>query len=286
MDLLALDEWLEAAPSRHEAEFREAMRSVLVAVGRSEVLRNLMALKGGILFALRFGGRRTTKDVDFSTPTRRQEFDVDRFLEALGESLTNETATLDTDIDCRIQGHEIKPPRADASFPTIRVRIGYARKGTLQHQHLQKKRAARVIKLECSMNEEAIDLRPVILVEGTELRAYDIHGFVAEKYRALLQQKPRNRQRRQDAHDLWWMIGHHDIHRQESKRRILESLIAKSRARSLEVGRQSIVDPEIRARSAADYQTLADEVPYELPDFDDLFDVVTEYYLKLPWEAS
>ncbi|MDP7114392.1 MAG: hypothetical protein QGH45_20645, partial [Myxococcota bacterium] len=112
---------------------------------------------------------RNTKDVDFSTATLRPDFDIDQFLAVLGESLANNTASLDTDIDCRIQGYEIRPARIDASFPTIRVRIGYAWRGTLQHKRLREKRSPSVIKLECSMNEEAIDQGPVILVKGTEL---------------------------------------------------------------------------------------------------------------------
>jgi hypothetical protein len=52
------------------------------------------------------------------------------------------------------------------------------------------------------------------------------------------------------------------------------------------IDRRSILDPEIRECSAADYPTLADEVPYELAEFDELFAVVTGYFLDLPWRTE
>lgn len=113
--------------------------------------------------------------------------------------------------------------------------------------------------------------------------AYSLTDLIAEKYRSLLQQVTRNRARRQDVYDLNLLINRLDWLDDVEKNSILTSLIEKSRARDIEPDIDSFDDPELRARAKKEYQTLADEVDGKLPEFDELFQRVHEFYRSLPW---
>ena len=118
--------------------------------------------------------------------------------------------------------------------------------------------------------------------EGSSLRAYAFSDLVAEKYRSLLQQVVRNRYRRQDTYDLRLLVEFGVD--EDSRRCILHSLLEKARARGIEPTPDSLTNPEVRRRAARDYQTLADEVPGELPEFDESFDLIEKFYRILPWD--
>lgn len=113
-----------------------------------------------------------------------------------------------------------------------------------------------------------------------------VHGFtltevIAEKFRALLQQPIRGRNRRQDVFDIAFLIETNDID-DEMREIIYETLLSKCRSRGIEPTRDSLTAKEVIERARADWETLRLEVK-ELPPFDDRFKLVCELYESLPW---
>jgi len=105
--------------------------------------------------------------------------------------------------------------------------------------------------------------------------------MVAEKYRALLQQVRRRRQRRQDVYDLDFLqarLAFDDIRRAG----ILDALILKCLARDIVPAIDSLDDPGIRERSGAQWDEIRLETG-NLPDFDRCFGNVLRFYRELPW---
>lgn len=119
------------------------------------------------------------------------------------------------------------------------------------------------------------------LTGGRELRAYGLGDLIAEKYRAIIQQVPRKRHRPQDVYDLDRLIAGHEFDN-ALQAQILEALIAKCQARQIKPTRASLEDPEIKRRAGADWMAMELEIG-ELPDFEDCFSRISEFYRSLPW---
>ncbi|MBC2715352.1 MAG: nucleotidyl transferase AbiEii/AbiGii toxin family protein [Desulfobacteraceae bacterium] len=107
--------------------------------------------------------------------------------------------------------------------------------------------------------------------------------MIAEKYRAILQQEKRNRFRRQDIFDLYYLFNNYQLPTRNEKRKILKSLIKKSESRQLQVNQYYMVNKEIIRRSKKEYPLLAQEIIIELPDFDIAYAEIQSFYESLPW---
>ncbi|WP_353572906.1 nucleotidyl transferase AbiEii/AbiGii toxin family protein, partial [Candidatus Albibeggiatoa sp. nov. BB20] len=141
------------------------------------------------------------------------------------------------------------------------------------------------ISIDYSLNEATPNVETLRLNLEESVLAYSLTDLIAEKYRSLLQQVPRNRTRRQDVYDLNLLIrelGNHINGIEKSK--ILDCLISKSRAREIEPNLNSFDDPELKSRAQEYYQTLKNEIEGELPDFDEMFKEVSKFYKSLPWK--
>lgn len=286
-----IDKWVEAsasAPAEHE--IRQVMRAILYAIGSCDSLREGMMIKGGVLLALKYGTGRHTKDVDFSTKVRVQDFDIDGFISLFKESLESVLADMDSDIDCRYQTHEQKPPRPDASFPTLRIKVGYARRGSRQHKALMRQAASKVVCIDYSFNEITYHADRFHLDKTGDfgLVAYSLVDQVAEKFRAMIQQTTgrRARVRRQDAYDIYAVLNQGYLQSNDEKESVRLVLLKKCEARELTVSRDTILEEEIRERSEKEFAQLADELEVALPEFDVVFGCVVTYYLSLPWGAK
>lgn len=107
---------------------------------------------------------------------------------------------------------------------------------------------------------------------------------IAEKLRALLQQEKRNRYRRQDIYDLNLLIQRFTFDVDE-KIRLHKLLLEKCHARDVFPSDISLEQEEIIRRAKSEWHTLELEIG-EVPDFDECFHVVTQFYKSLPWGES
>lgn len=275
-----LEAWVESAPTGQE-DFREAAKTILTAITSNLDLRKTMVIKGGVLMAIRYGSDRHTTDIDFSSSLKRGDINIADFKHRFETSLATAVVQSGSDLDCRVQRCKFNPKDDDATFPSIDMTVGYARKGTKMHGRLMKRESVHAISIDFSLNEEIFGFEDLEIGSTTKLQAYTFTDIVAEKLRSLLQQPSRDRYRRQDPYDLRFLI---ELGIDEGqKQAILDSLMAKSLSRGIEPDRDSISDPEVRRRAEQEYHTLASEIEGELPDFDESFDLVEKFYKSLPW---
>ncbi len=287
IDSCNIETWVDNAPDKEQQLFREAVHVILLAIARSAPLNVEMIMKGGVLLAVRYESGRFTHDIDFSTDMKLSEFDKESFLDNLEKGMIGSSEILEYGMDCRVQSHEIKPARKDATFPTFMLKIGYARLSDKNsHKRLIKKVSSRVVKIDYSFNETTQDIDSLQISADDTLRVYSFSDLVAEKYRAILQQTVRKRMRRQDAYDLYCLFQHHQALSDEEKIHILSSLKIKSESRGLTVERTSMADPDIIKRSKAKYDSLQTEIEGTLPDFDLVYSKVKAIYESLPWSES
>ncbi|HEB71929.1 MAG TPA: hypothetical protein ENI77_04845 [Nitrospirae bacterium] len=186
-------------------------------------------------------------------------------------------------LDCRLQSVNLKPNRTEGNFQTLVLKVGYAQKGTPQHKRLLRKNCNNVLEIDYSFNEKISSKETITLTNGGEILSYSFTDLVAEKLRAIIQQEPRNRIRRQDAYDLYRLFKSNEP-QSNQKKKILKSLIEKSESRNLHVAKNSMANKEIKRRSKKEYHLLKNEIEETLPGFDKVYSAVQEFYESLPWE--
>ena len=170
-----------------------------------------------------------------------------------------------------------------AKFPALRVNVAYALRGTGRAKAFQRNRAADVIGIDISFNESLGHIQVLELTDGRALFAYGLADLIAEKYRAVLRQVPRDRYRRQDVFDLDLLITGNETD-DEPRAQILDALVRKCHSRHLKPSRTSLDAPEVKERSGVQWNTLALEVG-EPPDFEACFTRVSGFYRNLPWSG-
>jgi predicted nucleotidyltransferase component of viral defense system len=243
-----------------------------------------MIIKGGILLAIRYKSQRFTRDIDFSTPQKLNEIRPEEVEEQLNQSLAITVNELDYGLDCKVQSCKVRPKDSpEASFPCIELKIGYAYKGDAKHKRLMAGLCPTTISIDYSLNEETPNVEDLSIGDGNSIPAYSFTDIIAEKFRSILQQVERNRFRRQDIFDLYFLITSEEELTGNEKYEILVSLMKKSRSRGIEPTVSSLDDKEIYERSKAEYHTLKDEVEGELPEFDEIYAFVKDFYKSLDW---
>ena len=170
--------------------------------GLAPSLHANLVLKGGAAMALAFKSIRVTGDVDFTSMVE-PAYLAEKLAPELNDLLPKTAITLGyLDLLCQVQSVK-KMPRAenfeDHAFPALRVRIGSAKRGTAEATKLVEGKASRVLDVEISFRDHVYNFQELNLIgAGVAVRAFTIHELVAEKFRALLQQPVRKRNRRQD----------------------------------------------------------------------------------------
>ncbi|TYQ25723.1 nucleotidyl transferase AbiEii/AbiGii toxin family protein [Pseudanabaena sp. UWO311] len=279
-----IKEWVEEASTTSNKAFRQAVHTILSAIASDSNLKANMILKGGILLAIRYKSHRFTTDIDFSTEKPRGgEITEDGVRESLNSSLAQMVEELDYGLDCRVQSSKLQPKDPKATYPSIKMTVGYAYKGTSQHKRLLSLKSLNIVSIDYSLNEATPNIEDLKLNFKEGILTYSLTDLIAEKYRSLLQQVSRNRSRRQDVYDLNLLIERLGDIDSFERSKILDSLIIKSKAREIAPDINSFEDPELKSRAQKDYHTLEDEIEGELPDFDELFQKVADFYRSLPW---
>jgi predicted nucleotidyltransferase component of viral defense system len=285
VDVRAWVDAVRADPTQHRD--RQVAEIVLAAIGLAPNLKDTLILKGGAAMALAFKSNRQTGDIDFTSTIEPH---------GLAESIAAELDPLFTraainlghlDLICRVQTIK-KLPRPlnfeEHDFPALLVRIGSAKRGSKEEQKLADGIASRVLDLEISFRDQVYASQDLNLIgAGVAVRAFTMHELIAEKMRALLQQPIRKRNRRQDVYDIAYLIDDHDLSGAD-KAAILTTLVGKCRSRGIEAKQESMDDPEVKQRAAADWDTLALEVS-DLPPFEERFTLMRDLYVSLPWAA-
>ncbi len=286
MNKIDVAKWIEKESEPRRRAFREAVHVILSAIANSTNLKTEMILKGGLLLAIKYDSTRFTIDIDFSTSQKISQFNKEHFLSELNKKLALSVEKLDYGLNCKIQSHRLKPPSPDATFPTLKLKIGYAYKHDQRsHRRLLAGNSSQVVELDYSFNEITDDIDIITLNEGGNISAYGLTDLIAEKYRALLQQKSRNRYRRQDIYDLFFLLKNDTVKSTINKNQLLDTFIKKSVSRGLVVSKDSLSSEEIKRRSKKEYNLLQSEIEEDLPEFEKTYSFVKEFYEILPWDS-
>lgn len=271
--------WVDSGrtdPVRHR--LRQAAHILLNAIAGIHPSYTLY-LKGGLLLGLIYNSPRFTTDIDFTAgfaprqgADQKLKTDLNNILPAmvaqLGYTGTRAEVTRSKTLPERFSDCVEK-----AAAPAFRFTVRYDSKG----QHTD------YFKIDISFREP--ELRQIEIFDiggGAELRAYGLTEVIAEKYRALLQQEERRRQRRQDVFDLDFLQRKFSFDA-TFKADLLESLVEKCRARGIKPNIRSFDNPEIGERASADWDSIKLETG-ELPEFESCFENVRRLYRDLPWD--
>lgn len=271
---------------------RQVTEILINAIGQTKFLKGNMFLKGGTLMALAHESQRMTGDVDFSwlEPFNKDTFRaIDEIIrESLDDSMTKARTRLGyLDLRCKVQRITKMPRRWEnnqLSFPALEMTIGYGKVGSRQAELLESNQCVQILRVDISFNEEIKDCEELILEDGTtSINAYSPIEIITEKFRALIQQvtRPHERSRRQDVYDINFLIRQFEYD-EEEKKLILENLIAKSESRDVHPNINSISDPKVKEAAKKEWHTMKLELS-DLPDFDECYENVEEFYKSLPW---
>lgn len=279
--------WVERARADPVAyRQRQTVEVTLNAIAMTATLNDKLFLKGGILMGLAYDSPRQTADVDLTTLFEAgPEIDA-QLTELMNAAFPRAAAQLGY-VDLIVKVHSVKrmPKRIfeDAEFPALKMKVAFAERGTKQEKALEEGRAPSVIDVDISFNEALRQIQILELTGGQELQAYSLIDLMAEKYRAMLQQKERNRNRRQDVYDLNRLIES-EILDDGFRTQLLDAFVEKCRSRHIEPTPQSLDDPEVKARSGKEWETMKLEVG-EIPEFEPCYARVSAFYRNLPWRA-
>ena len=281
MEEIDLFSWVETASG--DADQNRVVHILLHGIGSSDGLRTTMIMKGGNLLGIRHSSTRYTGDVDFSTAQKFKDFGQEAFEKELNEVLIAAAGELGYTLRCWVQKTVIQP-HAEGTFPTLQVKIGYAdTQNPKEQKFVDRKVSPKVLKIDYSFNEATYNHEIIKLSNDSNILAYSIIDIVAEKIRSVLQQVVRERNREQDIYDLWYLLTSYTFNATQ-KHEILSSLKKKSEGKGLDdyLHAAALAHPEIRARSSERYGDLKDTVK-ELPEFEEAYGVVEEFFESLPW---
>lgn len=284
---VSISDWVEKANADPATYLeRQAIEVFLSTVGMVEPYSNQMFLKGGILMAVAYESPRNTGDVDLSTTANPEEGIAERMKEALDAAFPSVCADLGyPSMMCAVQSFKYYPkgekfPKNQG--PSIKMKIGYALRGSSQQKHFDEGRSFTTLDIDVSF-KEPIGAIQILNFKETEksVKAYSLVSLMAEKFRALLQQEIRDRYRRQDVYDLYSLITRFPLDGDE-KTKLLKILQEKCVARKVVANRNSLEQEAIVERAKADWRTLKLEIG-DIPDFDTCFCEINAFYKSLPW---
>lgn len=268
-----------------ERQRREVIHILLSAISNSDFLKAKMAMKGGVLLAIKYGSPRYTIDVDFSTSMKLADINIEAFKNELNKKLLFSSEKSNYDLTCTIQKIKQKPNDPTATWPTFQVTLGYAYKSDANSfRRLQRGNSSDIIKIDYSFNEMIFETEELELSDGEIVFTYSYVDLLSEKYRAILQQEQRKRNRAQDVYDIYYILKNFEMPDEALKKDILEALIKKSTSRKLHVNKSSISDPDIIKRSEVKYKTLEHTIYGELPPFKMAYSFIQAFYEGLPWD--
>jgi len=282
-----LSEWSAAASGNPQVEReRQATEVFLAALGMTQTCQDKIYLKGGILVGAIYASGRNTADMDFSTTSTPDITFPETLSEELQAAFPRAAAQLGVpNLRLKMQSVKFRPRKntfAESDFPAVEAKFAYALDGSKQQAALEAGTCPDVLYADISFNEP-ISCVQTVKMKGanSEILVYSLHDLVAEKLRALLQQITRDRYRRQDVFDLYYLMENAHVSN-IPKELLLRTFREKCASRGIEPTQQSLDDDEVRRRASSEWGTLSREVDV-LPDFDTAYNAVSELYRSLPW---
>ncbi|MCO7036033.1 nucleotidyl transferase AbiEii/AbiGii toxin family protein [Pseudomonas carnis] len=280
---MQIEQWVKNSPLDQRG-IRQATHLILKAISGSDELSARMVMKGGALLGLRYGSNRYTTDIDFSTDLRLAEISLEEFIGDFNDSLDVAEAELAYGMKCKLQSYKIQP-KAEGTFPTVKLKVAYAYKNDqAQMKRLENKGGTNLISIDYSFNEKTYNCE-ILEVDDGQLKVYGIFDLLAEKYRSILQQVVRERNREQDIYDVNYLLTTIEEPTVEDRYKILDSLFRKSEGKDVGefLNAEGLDDPRIKERSFERYGDLQATVKV-LPDFEESYKRISDFYKSLPWE--
>lgn len=269
------------AVTRDEARVRFAQYAILHAIAGSRVLRTALVFKGGNALDFMLQPNRSTRDLDFTADALRLDTPLD--VERLRHLLTDAVAASGRVLGVTFRVYRVaqQPPGASRTFFSYEARIGYALQGedALRRRMEAGQPSSQVIPIDISTNEPICADEEIPIDGARRLRVSTIEDIVAEKLRALLQQKIRNRSRRQDLLDIAVIVR---ARPELDRDRIALFLIEKASARNVPVSHTAFHDPEIARRAREDYSVLQTTTRVVFIPFDEALEVLLTFVDGLP----
>ncbi|MGY8813035.1 MAG: nucleotidyl transferase AbiEii/AbiGii toxin family protein [Pseudomonadales bacterium] len=280
---MQIEQWVEDSQP-NQKPLRQATHLILKAISGSDDLSAKMVMKGGALLGLRYGSKRYTTDIDFSTELLLADVSLAEFEQSFNDALDVAEAELAYGMKCMLQSHKIQP-NAKGTFPTVKLKVAYSyKKDQAQMKRLENGNGTNLVSIDYSFNEKTYNCEILEIDDGV-LKAYSIVDLFAEKYRSILQQEVRKRNREQDIYDINYLLTTVADLTDEDKYNILDSLLRKSEGKEVDefLNAAGMDDPRIKARSGMRYADLRATVTV-LPDFEESYARVSEFFRALPWE--
>lgn len=288
MDIKA---WVNSPKDEEDRRFRKAIHLVLLAISKDKQLSHTLIIKGGIVMSLVYGGSRYTSDLDASSLETIDDLTPERLEKDLNRYL--KVAEIEVGYGLAFNIHSIKPqPRRyqEAQYPAYKVKIGFAQQNNpSEMQRLRSKQSPSVIDIDISFNEllTVSDTEYIELNANRSILCYSLSQIIAEKYRSLLQQPVRNRNRRQDVYDIYHLLTDYADYfaKETTKHDVLEKLKRSAIGKNIDgyLHSEGILAPEIKTMALKDFDTLKLEINITQIDPHQMFDEISAYYQALPW---
>lgn len=275
-----IGEWARANDvTLADANRRFAQFAVLRVIASSRRLSESLSFKGGNALDLVWHPNRSTQDLDFSVTEREIEIEAMRglFIASL-EGVASELG-----IAMQLQRFRLNPPHPGRSWPTLELTVGYALPGETANLARVSRSVpvANVVPVEISINEVVGARCQVAIDGGHQIYICSLEDIVAEKLRAFLQQKPRNRQRGQDVLDVAVIV---QSGRPMNLKAVSEFLRLKAEARGVAVTKAAFRDPELWSRAQANYEDLRDTTRKTFIDFKEASSILLKFVDSLPMD--
>ncbi len=225
-----------------------------------------LAFKGGNALRFIYGNRRSTVDLDFTAALRFPD-DQESIRIHLDRALS--VAHPRFGVKARAQRITRKPADPTKTMPTYDITIAYQLPGDRHFVDFERQehQIRTIVRVEISLNDVVCETQDRQLSDQVDsvVRVCALEDIIAEKLRALLQQRIRRRHRKQDLYDIARMSMRHASELDLDK--IGRYFIRKCEARQIKP-RKSAFDDEIRQRAFFQYEHLFTSVDpdYIAPD--------------------
>lgn len=278
--LADLGRWATTNATTLDEARRRFVQYVIIECIAGGALSSGLAFKGGNALRFRHESLRSTTDLDF-TAMHDVKDDIDYLRNILNRDIVRTSQA--HGIACKIQSAKRNPSNPDKTVPTLQFNVGYLFPEDKRFQGFASSiyTSSKIIPIEISINDVICELEKVVLKEHVDftLRICTLEDIIAEKLRALLQQKIRNRSRPQDVADIARVVRSDDGGLDIVK--VSTYFKAKCEARDILPSRASFEDPEIPSRARSGYDELQDDLRDGFMPFDEAWHLVTHLVGKL-----